>query len=45
VSINRHFFDLPDVDTILSMETFRQAFGPALPSRPATDIFESISLY
>jgi LmbE family N-acetylglucosaminyl deacetylase len=42
VSINRHFFDLPDVDRILSVETFRQAFGPPLSKRPAADIFESI---
>ena len=39
VSIDRHFFDLPDVDRILSVETFRQCFGPPLskaarPSRP-----------
>ena len=42
VSINRHFFHLPDVDRILSVETFRQAFGPALSKRPASEIFESI---
>jgi LmbE family N-acetylglucosaminyl deacetylase len=43
VSIDRHFFNLPDVDRILSVETFRQAFGPPLSRRPADDIFESIS--
>jgi LmbE family N-acetylglucosaminyl deacetylase len=43
VSINRHFFDLPDVDRILSVEAFRQAFGPAILSRPSADIFESIT--
>jgi LmbE family N-acetylglucosaminyl deacetylase len=42
VSIDRHFFHLPNVDRILSFETFRQAFGPALKKRPAPDIFESI---
>jgi N-acetylglucosamine malate deacetylase 2 len=42
VSINRHFFDLPDVDRILAVETFRQAFGPGLTRRPSPDIFESI---
>jgi LmbE family N-acetylglucosaminyl deacetylase len=42
VSINRHFFDVPDVDKILSVETFRQGFGPALSERPATDLFESL---
>ena len=45
VSIDRHFFDLPDVDRILSVETFRQCFGPAMPTRPLADIFDSISLY
>jgi N-acetylglucosamine malate deacetylase 2 len=43
VSINRHFFDMPDLDKILSVETFRQAFGPPLVKRPSDDIFESIS--
>lgn len=43
VSINRHFFDLPDVDRILSIEALRQAFGPPLSKRPANDIFESIA--
>ena len=42
VSIDRHFFHLPDVDRILSVETFRQAFGPPLAKRPATDLFEAI---
>jgi LmbE family N-acetylglucosaminyl deacetylase len=45
VSIDRHFFDLPDVDRILSVETFRQCFGPALAAKPSADIFDSISLY
>jgi LmbE family N-acetylglucosaminyl deacetylase len=43
VSINRHFFDLPEIDRILSVETFRQGFGPPLDRRPADNIFESIS--
>jgi N-acetylglucosamine malate deacetylase 2 len=43
VSINRHFFDSPDVDKILSVETFRQAFGPPLSKRPLGDVFDSIS--
>jgi N-acetylglucosamine malate deacetylase 2 len=42
VSINRHFFDLPDVDRILSIEAFRQAHGPRLSTRPVGDLFESI---
>lgn len=43
LSINRNFFDLPEVDRILSVETFRQGFGPALSKRPATDVFEEMS--
>lgn len=43
LSINRHFFDRPDVDRILGVETFRQGFGPALSKRPATDVFEAMS--
>ena len=42
VSINRHFFHLSDVGKILSVETFRQAFGPTLTKRPSSDIFESL---
>jgi LmbE family N-acetylglucosaminyl deacetylase len=42
LSIDRHFFDLPDVDRILSVETFRQGFGPTLSNRPVADLFESI---
>jgi LmbE family N-acetylglucosaminyl deacetylase len=43
VSIDRHFFDLPEIDRILSVETFRQGLGPVLSKRPASDLFESIS--
>ncbi len=42
VSIDRHFFHLPDLDAILSVETFRQAFGPPLSKRPADDIFDAM---
>jgi LmbE family N-acetylglucosaminyl deacetylase len=42
VSIDRHFFNLPDVDRILSVEALRQAFGPPLTNRPSSDIFDSI---
>ena len=45
VSIDRHFFNLPDVETILSVETFRQAFGPRLSNRPLDDVFDSIYVY
>jgi LmbE family N-acetylglucosaminyl deacetylase len=42
ISIDRHFFHLPDLEPILSVETFRQAFGPALSKRPAADIFDAM---
>jgi LmbE family N-acetylglucosaminyl deacetylase len=43
VSIDRHFFHLPDVDQILSVETFRQGYGPPLARRPSGDVFEGIA--
>jgi LmbE family N-acetylglucosaminyl deacetylase len=42
-SIERHFFNQPDVERILGIETFRQAWGPPLGSRPSADVFEGIS--
>lgn len=41
-SIDRHFFDQPDVDRILATEVFRQAFGPAPRTRPSADPFEGL---
>jgi LmbE family N-acetylglucosaminyl deacetylase len=41
-SLNRIFFSKPDVTRLLGVELFRQAFGPALLSRPATDVFADI---
>jgi LmbE family N-acetylglucosaminyl deacetylase len=38
----RIFFSQPDVDRLLSLETFRQAFGPALRLRPSDDLFDGI---
>ena len=43
VSIDRHFFNLPNLEQILSVETFRQALGPALTTRPSADLFEGLS--
>ena len=42
LSIDRCFFSRPDVDRILATETWRQAWGPALPVRPAADIFAGL---
>ena len=42
VSIDRCFFEKPDVDAILSVEVFRQASGPALATVPTDDLFQGI---
>ena len=38
-SIDRVFFNPPDSELRLGVEAFRQAWGPALPRRPADDLF------
>jgi LmbE family N-acetylglucosaminyl deacetylase len=42
VSIDRHFFNLPAVDRILSVEAFRQAIGPPPPKIPSPDVFDRL---
>lgn len=42
LSMERIFFSQPDVDQLLSMELFRQAWGPALDDRPADDVFAGL---
>jgi N-acetylglucosamine malate deacetylase 2 len=42
LSIDRVFFNSPDLELLLSAELFRQAWGPPLPYRPMTDLFEGI---
>jgi N-acetylglucosamine malate deacetylase 2 len=42
LSIDRYFFSRPDVDRILGIEAFRQAWGPALVRRPGTDVFSGM---
>ena len=42
-SVEKHFFDQPDLDRILARETFRQAWGPPLSQRPSADVFEGMS--
>lgn len=42
LSVDRHFFGRPDVGRILAREAWRQAWGPPLPRRPATDLFGAI---
>jgi N-acetylglucosamine malate deacetylase 2 len=41
-SIDKHFFNHPDVEKILSIEAYRQAWGPPLSRRPVSDIFEGL---
>jgi N-acetylglucosamine malate deacetylase 2 len=42
VSIDRCFFSKPDVDRILATEIWRQAWGPPLRERPATNVLEGL---
>lgn len=42
-SVNRHFFDCPDVEQRLSYEALRQAWGPPLANRPETDLFAGLA--
>jgi LmbE family N-acetylglucosaminyl deacetylase len=43
LSIDRHFFNKPDIDRILAIEIWRQAWGPTVRERPASDVL--IDLY
>ena len=40
--IDRYFFSQPDVANILSVETYRHAWGPPLSGRPVSDIFDGM---
>jgi LmbE family N-acetylglucosaminyl deacetylase len=42
LSMERIFFSKPDGTRLLSVEMFRQAFGPPLGTRPARDLFAGI---
>ena len=44
VPIDRCFFSKPDVDRILSVEVFRQAWGPPLQRVPEHDVLAGIDL-
>lgn len=41
-SVTRHFLRHADRDRVLSVEFFRQAWGPALRARPVEDLFDGI---
>jgi LmbE family N-acetylglucosaminyl deacetylase len=42
--IDRYFFSQPDVDRLLSIEAYRQAWGPSLHRRPSAEVFEGLEL-
>lgn len=42
LTIDRVFFSKPDAERLLSVELFRQAFGPPLAARPSADLFAGI---
>jgi N-acetylglucosamine malate deacetylase 2 len=42
LSVDRIFFNGPNADSILDVEIWRQAWGPPLRNRPATDLMEGL---
>jgi LmbE family N-acetylglucosaminyl deacetylase len=42
LSVDRHFFGSPDVERILSVEVFRQGWGPRVEKVPEDDVFAGI---
>jgi LmbE family N-acetylglucosaminyl deacetylase len=40
--IDRYFFNQQDLDRILAIEVWRQAWGPQLRARPSSDLFEGL---
>jgi N-acetylglucosamine malate deacetylase 2 len=42
LSIDRYFFSRPNLDRILAVEVWRQAWGPALRQRPLGDVTDGI---
>jgi N-acetylglucosamine malate deacetylase 2 len=43
-SIDRYFFSQPDRERVLSVETYRHAWGPELSRRPSGDVLEGLDL-
>jgi len=43
LSIDRCFFNQPNLDRILAVEVWRHAWGPPLAARPANDLLQGIS--
>ena len=44
LSIDTYFFNQPDPARVLAVETWRQAWGPALSRRPSDDILEGLRM-
>jgi hypothetical protein len=42
LSIDKCFFNQPDVERILASEMWRQAWGPPVSRRPAHDLFDGL---
>jgi LmbE family N-acetylglucosaminyl deacetylase len=42
LSIDRYFFNQPDLARVLALETWRQAWGPALSRRPSDDLLTGV---
>lgn len=42
LSIDRHFFNKPELDRILAVEIWRQAWGPPLRQRPQHDVLSDL---
>jgi LmbE family N-acetylglucosaminyl deacetylase len=42
LSIDRYFFSQPDLERVLGTEIWRQAWGPTLERRPASDLLEGL---
>jgi LmbE family N-acetylglucosaminyl deacetylase len=42
LSVDKYFFNQPEVTRVLAVETWRQAWGPPLSTRPANDILEGL---
>lgn len=43
-SIQKHLLGRPDAERIISVELFRQAWGPPIVRRPARDLLEDVAL-
>jgi LmbE family N-acetylglucosaminyl deacetylase len=41
-SVEKYFFNQPDVDRVLALEVYRHAWGPPLEGRPSSDIFAGV---